>query len=175
MREDLSIYMTPEPAGPLLQQFLDGVDRTPMNTVNFVTALNARVQQEVGYIVRLEAGVYGPEETLARRQGSCRDSGWLLVQALRHLGLAARFVSGYLIQLKPDLVSSMGHRAPTTTSPTSTPGARSICRAPDRPRPDVGPPDRRATSRSRPRRITATLPRSPAAIPAPPTSISLST
>lgn len=108
LREDLSIYMTPEPAGPLLHQFLDGVDRTPMNTVNFVTALNARVQQEVGYIVRLEAGVYGPEETLARRQGSCRDSGWLLVQALRHLGLAARFVSGYLIQLKPDLVSLDG-------------------------------------------------------------------
>ena len=108
LRDDLSIYMQPEPAGPLLQAFLDGVDRTPMNTVNFVTGLNARVQSEIGYIVRLEAGVFEPEQTLAQRQGSCRDSGWLLVQALRHLGFAARFVSGYLIQLKPDLVSLDG-------------------------------------------------------------------
>jgi len=108
LREDLVIYRRPEPAGPLLQKFLDGVDRSPTNTVNFVTALNARVQQEVGYIVRLETGVYSPEETLGNAQGSCRDSSWLLVQALRHLGFAARFVSGYLIQLKPDLVSLDG-------------------------------------------------------------------
>jgi uncharacterized protein (DUF2126 family)/transglutaminase-like putative cysteine protease len=108
LRDDLSIYMQPESAGPLLQKFLAGVDRTPMNTVNFITALNARVQREIGYIVRMETGVFEPEETLARAQGSCRDSGWLLVQALRHLGLAARFVSGYLIQLKPDLVSLDG-------------------------------------------------------------------
>jgi uncharacterized protein (DUF2126 family)/transglutaminase-like putative cysteine protease len=108
LRDDLSIYMKPEPAGPLLQKFLAGVDRTPMNTVNFVTALNARIQREIGYIVRLETGVYEPDETLGNAQGSCRDSSWLLVQALRNLGLAARFVSGYLIQLKPDLVSLDG-------------------------------------------------------------------
>src|SRR5687767_14522141 len=108
LREDLSIYRTPEPAGPLLQQFLAGVDRSRQNTVNFVTALNARIQREVGYIIRFETGVMAPEETLARKQGSCRDSGWLLVQVLRHLGFAARFVSGYLIQLKPDLVSLDG-------------------------------------------------------------------
>jgi uncharacterized protein (DUF2126 family)/transglutaminase-like putative cysteine protease len=108
LREDLSIYMRPEPAGPLLQEFLGGVDRAGQNTVNFITALNARIQRDIGYIIRLETGVMTPEETLARRQGSCRDSGWLLVQALRHLGFAARFVSGYLIQLKPDLVSLDG-------------------------------------------------------------------
>ena len=108
LRDDLSIYMTPQPAGPLLTQFLARIDRTPRNTVNFVTELNALVQQTIGYIVRLETGVLEPEETLARAQGSCRDSGWLLVQALRHLGLAARFVSGYLVQLKPDLVSLDG-------------------------------------------------------------------
>ena len=79
-----------------------------MNTVNFVTDLNARIQHEIGYIVRLETGVFEPDETLQRAQGSCRDSSWLLVQALRHLGFAARFVSGYLIQLKPDLVSLDG-------------------------------------------------------------------
>lgn len=101
--DDLSIYMKPEPAGPHLTAFLADIDRTPMNTVNFITALNARIQQHVGYIVRLETGVYSPEETLGKAEGSCRDSSWLLVQALRHLGLAARFVSGYLIQLTPDV------------------------------------------------------------------------
>ena len=108
LRDDLSIYMRPQPAGPLLTEFLAGLDRTPRNTVNFVTELNAHVQGRIGYIVRMETGVYEPEETLQRAQGSCRDSGWLLVEALRHLGFAARFVSGYLIQLKPDLVSLDG-------------------------------------------------------------------
>jgi len=108
LRDDLSIYTRPEPAGPLLTAFLAGIDRTPQNTVNFLVALNARVQQTVRYIVRLETGVYSPEETLGRGEGSCRDSSWLLVQVLRHLGFAARFVSGYLIQLKPDLVSLDG-------------------------------------------------------------------
>jgi len=106
--EDLTIYRQPEPAGPLLTQFLAGIDMTPRNTVNFIVDLNARIQREVGYIVRLETGVQTPEETLALAKGSCRDSSWLLVQALRNLGLAARFVSGYLIQLKPDLVSLDG-------------------------------------------------------------------
>ena len=108
IRADLSIYMQPEPVGPLLQTFLDGIDKTPMNTVNFVTAINASIQQHIAYIVRMETGVWGPEETLGNAKGSCRDSSWLLVQTLRNLGLAARFVSGYLIQLKPDLVSLDG-------------------------------------------------------------------
>jgi len=108
LRDDLSIYMQPEPAGPLLQKFLDGIDRRPQNTVNFVTGLNASIQQHVAYIVRMEAGVWTPEETLGNAKGSCRDSSWLLVQVLRHLGFAARFVSGYLIQLKPDVVALDG-------------------------------------------------------------------
>ncbi|MBU1307198.1 MAG: transglutaminase family protein, partial [Alphaproteobacteria bacterium] len=108
IRPDLSIYMQPEPVGPLLQQFLDGIDKTPMNTVNFVTAINASIQQRLAYVVRMEAGVWSPEETLGNAKGSCRDSSWLLVQTLRNLGFAARFVSGYLIQLKPDLVSLDG-------------------------------------------------------------------
>ena len=100
--------MKPEPAGPLLAAFLASIDRTPMNTVDFLVALNSKIQQAVRYIVRLEPGVYSPEETLQHQEGSCRDSSWLLVQTLRHLGFAARFVSGYLIQLKPDLVSLDG-------------------------------------------------------------------
>src|SRR5690606_32149762 len=80
----------------------------PQNTVNFITGLNFRLQQQTSYIVRMEPGVWSPEETLGNARGSCRDSSWLLVNILRHLGFAARFVSGYLIQLTPDLVSLDG-------------------------------------------------------------------
>ena len=106
--DDLKIYRTPEPSGPLLRGFLSRVDHSHTNTVNFIVALNAQVQREIGYIIRMETGVMTPEETLAAGKGSCRDSSWLLVQALRNLGIAARFVSGYLIQLKPDLVALDG-------------------------------------------------------------------
>ncbi len=100
---DLVIYRTPEPAGPLLQKFLDTIPRDPTGTVDFVVGLNARLSQEIGYIIRMEPGVQTPEQTFERAKGSCRDTSWTLVQVLRHLGFAARFVSGYLIQLKPDL------------------------------------------------------------------------
>ncbi len=105
---DLSIYLQPEPAGPALAAFLERIDRTPGNTVDFIVGLNASVQREVDYVIRMEAGVQTPEETLTLKSGSCRDSSWLLVQVLRHLGIAARFVSGYLVQLKPDLVALDG-------------------------------------------------------------------
>jgi uncharacterized protein (DUF2126 family)/transglutaminase-like putative cysteine protease len=106
--DDLVIYRRPEPMGPRLTQFMQSVPTTAPNTVNFVVDLNRRLSQEVGYVIRFEPGVQTPEETFARGTGSCRDSSWLLVQVLRNLGLAARFVSGYLIQLKPDLVALDG-------------------------------------------------------------------
>ncbi len=74
IREDLSIYLKPEPAGPLLQAFLDTIDRSTTNTVNFIVDLNARIQREVGYVIRMETGVQEPEMTLGVRTGSCRDS-----------------------------------------------------------------------------------------------------
>ncbi|UDF28249.1 UNVERIFIED_ORG: transglutaminase family protein [Roseateles sp. XES5] len=103
LREDLKIYRTPEPLTPALEAFMATVDRSRQRTVDMVVGLNARLQQEIGYVIRMEPGVQTPEETLAVARGSCRDSSWLLVQILRNLGLAARFVSGYLIQLTPDL------------------------------------------------------------------------
>ncbi len=103
LEDDLSIYRKPEPVTPLLAAFLRTLDMSEQNTVDMVVGLNARLQKEIGYVIRMETGVQAPEDTLALAMGSCRDSSWLLVQILRHLGLAARFVSGYLIQLAPDL------------------------------------------------------------------------
>jgi uncharacterized protein (DUF2126 family)/transglutaminase-like putative cysteine protease len=104
LEEDLSIYRKPEPADPLLLKYVESIDKTPGQvTVDMVVALNAKLQQDIGYVIRLEPGVQEPEETLSTAKGSCRDTSWLLVQILRHLGFAARFVSGYLIQLAPDL------------------------------------------------------------------------
>ena len=101
--KELAPYLERLPAGPKLGAFLDTVDIRAQRTVDFLVALNRRLAQDVKYIIRLEPGVQAPEETLSLGSGSCRDSAWLLVQALRHLGLAARFVSGYLIQLTPDV------------------------------------------------------------------------
>ncbi len=100
---ELKPYLQPEPAGPRVQSFLDSIDRSGMQTSDFLVAQNIRLQKEIRYLIRHEPGVQTPEQTLDLASGSCRDSAWLLVQILRHLGLAARFVSGYLIQLKPDL------------------------------------------------------------------------
>jgi uncharacterized protein (DUF2126 family)/transglutaminase-like putative cysteine protease len=105
---DLVIYRELEPVGPGMERFLASVDRTSRSTVDFLVALNAKVTGEIGYVIRMEPGVQTPEQTFTSGLGSCRDSSWLLVQALRHLGFAARFVSGYLIQLKPDLVAIDG-------------------------------------------------------------------
>ncbi|ARU05768.1 IMP dehydrogenase [Comamonas serinivorans] len=101
--DELAPYRVTEPATPRLQAYLDCIDRSPQRTIDFLVQLNQRVQQDVRYLIRMEPGVQTPEDTLAKASGSCRDSAWLLVQVLRHLGLAARFVSGYLIQLAPDV------------------------------------------------------------------------
>ena len=101
--EELQPNLKLEDTGPLLDAFVASISRTKMVTVDFLVALNARLQHETSYTVRLEQGVQTPDQTLSLRSGSCRDTSWLLVQILRRLGLAARFVSGYLIQLRHDL------------------------------------------------------------------------
>ena len=78
------------PAPPLLKKWLrDLRGRQDVRTIDFLVELNQRLQQEIHYTIRLEPGVQSPEETLTLRSGSCRDTGWLLVQILRHLGIAA--------------------------------------------------------------------------------------
>ena len=102
LARDLEPFRSVALAGPRMNGFLAGVSREPQGTVGFLVALNQRVRNEIGYTTRMEHGVQSCEQTLELRTGSCRDSAWLLVEVCRHLGLAARFVSGYLIQLAPE-------------------------------------------------------------------------
>jgi uncharacterized protein (DUF2126 family) len=107
LTRELAPFLEREEPGPLraawMERFLRERVRPGMNTVDFLVAVNQALQQDVRYLIRLEPGIQPCEETLERGSGSCRDSAWLLVQILRHLGLAARFASGYLIQLTADV------------------------------------------------------------------------
>ncbi|WP_250462724.1 DUF2126 domain-containing protein [Microbulbifer litoralis] len=102
LARDLAPYLEIRERGPLLRQYLHGLDRHRQPLVEFLVALNQRLYSDIRYCQRMDAGVQDGEETLLQRTGSCRDSAWLLVQLLRHLGLAARFASGYLVQLAAD-------------------------------------------------------------------------
>ena len=111
---EIAPFRKVEPPGPLLSAWLAKVDRSSkQRTVDFLVGLNARLQKDIGYIVRMEPGVQSCEETLRLAKGSCRDTGWLLVTIMRHLGFAARFASGYLIQLMPDEKPLDGPEGPT--------------------------------------------------------------
>ena len=112
LEQELAAYRRTEEPGPLLAALLADVPRTPRRTIDMLVDLNRRVMERVSYIVRLEPGVWSPERTLTEGRGSCRDSAWLLVHAMRHLGYAARFVSGYLIQLAPDVAAIDGPAGP---------------------------------------------------------------
>ena len=113
LEQELALFLKTQPAGPQLQALLQTLSRAEQPTVDLLVGLNGLIRSKVAYIVRLQPGVYTPEETLTGATGSCRDSAWLLVQVLRHLGLAARFVSGYLIQLTPDVKPLEGPPGPS--------------------------------------------------------------
>ncbi len=110
LKTELAPYLATMEPGPLFAKYLAGIPREATSTVNFLVDLNAKLRDQVRYIIRMEPGIQTPEQTLASGAGSCRDSAWLLIQTLRHLGLAARFVSGYLIQLRPDIDPVEGPR-----------------------------------------------------------------
>lgn len=117
LQTELAAFLEPTAAGPLLQDWLTTF-RTEIpqqiNITNFLVLLNRKVHDMVSYLIRLEAGVQTAEETLQKRSGSCRDSAWLLVQILRQLGIASRFVSGYLIQLAADEIPLNGPAGPSS-------------------------------------------------------------
>nr|WP_249128939.1 MULTISPECIES: transglutaminase family protein [Bradyrhizobium] len=103
LKTELAPYLETVKPDRLFAKYLDTIPHEAPNTVNFLVDLNRELQQRIGYVIRMEPGVQTPEETLTSAAGSCRDSAWLLIQTFRHLGLAARFVSGYLIQIRPDI------------------------------------------------------------------------
>jgi uncharacterized protein (DUF2126 family)/transglutaminase-like putative cysteine protease len=114
LKTDLRPYLVREPAGKKLNAYLAAIDLSPMPTNDFLVDLNRRLSSDIRYLIRMEPNVQSCEQTLTLGSGSCRDSAWLLVNILRHLGLAARFVSGYLIQLAQDVKSLDGPSGPET-------------------------------------------------------------
>ncbi len=105
-QRELTAYLETEPMGVLLTRWVDYAKKNLVKpnivTIDFLVALNQKLQHDIRYLIRMEPGVQTPEHTLESGQGSCRDTAWLLVQILRHFGIAARFASGYLIQLVAD-------------------------------------------------------------------------
>src|SRR5690606_6557757 len=112
MKKQLAPFLETQECGPRFAAYLDAVPRKKTAIIDFMVGINQRVASDVAYTIRLEPGVQSPEQTLQIGSGSCRDSAWLEVQLLRHLGLAARFVSGYLVQLTSDQKSLDGPSGP---------------------------------------------------------------
>jgi uncharacterized protein (DUF2126 family)/transglutaminase-like putative cysteine protease len=110
LKDELLIYTKKSSDGPLFQKWLSGIDDYSSSIIGYLSSLNQQVREAIGYVIRLEQGVQSCEETLQLGTGSCRDMAWLLLQTLRYKGIAARFVSGYLIQLK-----STGYLSQDTT------------------------------------------------------------
>jgi uncharacterized protein (DUF2126 family)/transglutaminase-like putative cysteine protease len=112
LAKELAPYLEVKEKGPLLDALLAGIDRSEKTINDFLVYINQKIYQTISYSVRMEVGVQTCEETLDRAIGSCRDSAWLLVHVLRRLGLAARFVSGYLVQLTADIRALDGPSGP---------------------------------------------------------------
>ena len=110
--KELIPYLEIKENGPKLMQWLSGIDKSKKTINDFLVYLNQKLNKDINYSIRMEVGVQTCEETLEKKLGSCRDTAWLFVQVLRHLGLASRFVSGYLVQLSADEKSLDGPSGP---------------------------------------------------------------
>jgi uncharacterized protein (DUF2126 family)/transglutaminase-like putative cysteine protease len=110
--KELQPYLEVTENGPLLVQWVKELDVGKRSINDFLVDINRKVFAAISYNIRMEVGIQSCEDTLKILSGSCRDSAWLLVQVLRHLGLAARFVSGYLVQLTSDIKSLDGPSGP---------------------------------------------------------------
>ena len=123
LQDDLLGYLRCDPPGALLSKWLAQVRQdlagATVGTIEFLVSLNRRLARDVAYEVRMAPGVQTPEQTLQLARGSCRDSTWLLVHILRHLGLGARFVSGYLIQLKAPVLAEAAAGAAVSDGPAA--------------------------------------------------------
>ena len=120
VKKDLTPYLAPVEGGPLFEKrvveelaFWQGTPGVEQLTIDYLVAINQRLANDISYTIRMEPGVQTPEETLTKKRGSCRDTSWLLAALLRRLGVASRFVSGYLIQLKADIASLDGPSGPS--------------------------------------------------------------
>jgi len=119
--DDLKPYLRPvDEDGPgsgpggLVQAWVRNFSVPPgTRTINFLVELNRRINNDLSYSVRMEHGVQTPDFTLRTGIGSCRDFAWLLVSVAREMGLAARFVSGYLVQLTSDVKALDGPSGPS--------------------------------------------------------------
>ncbi len=110
--KELIPYLEIKESGPRLMQWLSSIDKSKKTINDFLVYLNQKLNKDINYSIRMEAGVQSCETTLEKALGSCRDTAWLFVQILRHLGLASRFVSGYLVQLSADEKSLDGPSGP---------------------------------------------------------------
>jgi transglutaminase-like putative cysteine protease len=113
LEQELAPYRILAEPGPALTGLMAAAPKHKQRTIDMLVALNQLVNSRISYVVRMEPGVWTPEQTLTEGRGSCRDSAWVLVQLLRNLGFAARFVSGYLIQLVADVKPVTGPAGPT--------------------------------------------------------------
>ena len=108
LKKDLAPYLGEGKTDKLFAAYVREVDTRPRSTIDFLVDLNVKLSRDIDYLIRMEPNVQSCDRTLTLRSGSCRDSAWLLVNILRYFGLAARFVSGYLVQLKQDVKSLDG-------------------------------------------------------------------
>jgi len=112
LKKELKPYLKIEEKNKILKDFINSIDKKEKPIIDFLVEVNQKINQHLNYTVRLEPGVQTCKTTLEKKLGSCRDFAWLFVQVLRHLGLASRFVSGYLVQLTADVKSLDGPSGP---------------------------------------------------------------